>query len=360
MTQRTRYFMIGSALVVMVGLCTGLVAYYNGNTLMGASANGPDDFAYLPADSSAVAFANVRMIMNSEFRQKLRAVLPTGEEKDKLLAETGIDIERDIETVVAGFAGSADGTSPESGMVVIVRGRINDGQIEALGVQHGGTIEEYRGIRMLLSPVRENRDTSAPSPGVPLVDATKRGGVAFLASGVVALGEVSALKRAIDAAVTKENVTKNADLMRLTADVERTGNAWIVGQFDAVSKQANLPTQIQSHLPAVQWFSVSANVNGTMTGVVRAETRDDPSAENLRDLIRGGLAAAKLVSGQDPRIDAMLSTLQLTGTGKTVAMTFTVPAEMLDVIGGVAAMHGHGAQGPGPSRQNPSRQQIPK
>ena len=30
MTKRTRYFMFGSVTVLLVGLCTGLVAYYTG------------------------------------------------------------------------------------------------------------------------------------------------------------------------------------------------------------------------------------------------------------------------------------------------------------------------------------------
>jgi hypothetical protein len=338
MTQRTRYFMVGSALVVMVGLCTGLVAYYNGSPLLGAQVASQEDLKFLPANTSAVAFAKVNAIMSSQFREKLRTVLPTGEARDQLLAETGIDIERDIDSVLAGFT---DGEAGHSGLIVIVRGRINDGQIEALGIQHGGTVEQYRGTRMLLSPVHENRDTSAPVDGALAGHEPGRGGVAFLGSGVVALGEVAALKRAIDTAASGEAVTKNADLMRLVGEIENTGNAWIVGRFDSVSKQANLPAQIQSQMPAVQWFSVSANVNGGVAGLLRAETRDDVSAENLRDLIKGGLAAGRLMSGQDPRIDAMLSSLQLTGTGKTVAMTFTVPPAMLDMITGMAqGMHG--------------------
>jgi len=43
--------------------------------------------------------------MDSQFRQKLHEVMPTGAEKDRLFAETGIDIERDIDTVVAGLTG---------------------------------------------------------------------------------------------------------------------------------------------------------------------------------------------------------------------------------------------------------------
>ncbi len=69
------------------------------------------DLAYLPANAAAVGYADVRSIMSSEFRQKLRAVLPTGEEKDKFQAELGVDIERDIDTVAAAYLGG--GTSRE-------------------------------------------------------------------------------------------------------------------------------------------------------------------------------------------------------------------------------------------------------
>ena len=114
MTQRTRYFLTGSVIVVVAGLATGLVAYYNGGLVL-RSSSGPTELAYMPADSTAVAFADVRAIMNSEFRQRLRQVLPTGAEKDKLQAEIGVDIERDIDSVIASFTG--DGRSDEQKMI---------------------------------------------------------------------------------------------------------------------------------------------------------------------------------------------------------------------------------------------------
>ena len=36
----------------------------------------------------------------------------------------------------------------------------------------------------------------------------------------------------------------------------------------------------------------------------------------------------------------MLKSLQITGSGKTVGLTFTLPAELLDVLNGLAAAHG--------------------
>src|SRR6185503_2548619 len=146
MNQRTRSFLIGSAAVILLGLGTGLVAYYNGGlpTMLGQSSDA--ELQYLPANSAAVGYADVHSIMTSEFRQKLREVLPTGEEKDKIQAEFGVDIENDIDTVSAAYLG---GGTAES-VVVIVRGRFNTGQIEAKATEHGAVADEYKGKKMLV------------------------------------------------------------------------------------------------------------------------------------------------------------------------------------------------------------------
>ena len=53
MTQRTRYFLLGSSMVIIVGLATGLVAMYGGNLPMRASTVGPAELAYMPGGTTA-------------------------------------------------------------------------------------------------------------------------------------------------------------------------------------------------------------------------------------------------------------------------------------------------------------------
>ena len=65
---------------------------------------------------------------------------------------------------------------------------------------------------------------------------------------------------------------------------------------------------------------------------------DEKSGEELRAVVNGVLAAGRLVSGQDKRIEAMLNAMQVSGTGKTASVAFTIPPEILDIINGVAAM----------------------
>jgi hypothetical protein len=270
--------------------------------------------------------------MNSEFRQKLRQVLPTGEELSHFKSELGVDIEHDIDTVTAAYLGGA--SMPQSG-VVIIRGRFNDVQIETIATQHGGVVSEYHSKRMLTMTLPENPPGIVDAEGVhhPVP------AVAFLEPGVLAVGEADAVRRAIDAGPSGAEIRKNTELIHFIDDIRHTGNAWFAGSTELISQHTGLPSEITDHLPAVSLFAASVHVNGGLSGTLRAEARDDKSAEQLRDVIRGALAAGRLVTGQNPKVEAMLNSLQISGSGKTVGMTFAVPPEMLDLLNGVAAAH---------------------
>jgi hypothetical protein len=325
MSKSTRNFLIGASLIILVGLGTGLVAYYNGN-LPGMSQTSDADLAYLPANAAAVGFADVRTIMSSEFRQKLRQVLPAGEEKDKIQAELGVDLEKDIDSVAVAYTGAS--SSPFEGGLVIVRGRLNIGQIEALATQHGATVSDYQGRKLLT--MHEEQQTEGH--GTPAI--------AFLEQGALAFGELNTLKRAIDSAATGDDVRKNAEMMAIVNDVRSSGNAWFVGKFDALTRNAAIPQPVRDHIPPVDTFAISVHVNGGLRGAVRADARDDKAAEQLRDVVRGAVAAGRLMAGQNKEMDAMLNSLQITGSGKTVGLTFSLPTEFLDVLNGIAAAQG--------------------
>ncbi len=104
MTSKTRYFVIVSLLVIGVGLGTGLVAYYVGFPAGAfAGRGGPAELEFVPRDAAVIAYADVRDVMTSELRQKLRSVMPMMPENGQrdLEAKTGINIEADIDRVIA-------------------------------------------------------------------------------------------------------------------------------------------------------------------------------------------------------------------------------------------------------------------
>ncbi|MGE5844734.1 MAG: hypothetical protein ACM32K_07515 [Syntrophaceae bacterium] len=327
MSKKTRYFVLVSGAILAVGLGTGLIASYMGLPVSLLSrAAGPNELQYIPQDAAVVAYANVRDVMNSEFRQRFRQMEPQSKERDEFEQKTGLNIERDIDSVVAavmpGPEGAAD--NPERSAVVLARGRFEAARLEALALEHGGTIEDYKGKR-LLTHLEQDKDKAGNGTMA----------VGFIEADLVALGSLEAVKRAIDAGADNRNVMSNNDVMRLVAELDDS-NAWAVGRFDALARQARLPSEVQAQLPTVSWFSAAGHVNGGVSGLFKAEARDEASAQNLRDVIRGFLAMAKLQAGSRPGMQQMVESLQLSGEGTTVALSFNIPSEFFDALEAMA------------------------
>ena len=312
MTKQTRYFMTGSAAVLAAGLCTGLAAYYGGGFQPLSASTGPTELSYVPADASVVAYADVRSIMDSELRQRLKAVIPSEHGREEFQRETGIDIETQVDYIVASISPTVEGTThPEP--LVVVRGSFSPDTLESITREHGGVVEMYREKKMIASPNNAHA-------------------IAFLEPGLVAVGKIQSIKNGIDAHMAAKSITSNNEMMTLVSDIVRTNNAWAVGRFDLLTAQAKLPEQIARQIPPVKWFAAAGHINGGVSALLRAEAKDDEAAENLRDVVRGFLALGRLQSQGDPRIAAIANSMQLEGTGRTVQLTFAVPAEVIELV----------------------------
>lgn len=313
MTTRTRYFMAGSAAVLAAGLCAGLVGYYAGGFQSVSAAPVANELRYVPADATVVAYADVRSIMDSELRQRLKAVMPTDQKgQEEFQAHTGIDIERDIDYIVAAATGVSDG--PDG--LIIARGRFNDTQLESFAREQGGQVEEFEGKRLI---------TSSP-------EGQKQITLAFLEPGLVAIGTRTTVQNAIKAQASAHSITSNSEMMDLVGQIANQSNAWAVGRFDTIASQANLPAEIAQRMPPVKWFAASGHINGGVTGTLRVEATDAEAGDLLRRQVSGAMAFGEMVARSDPKAAALISSLQMSGTGKTVAVSFQLPAELLSMI----------------------------
>ena len=136
----------------------------------------------------------------------------------------------------------------------------DEARIETFIRQHDGTVEEYQGKRLLL-PGHVGAGTSG-APGPCLT---------FAETGLAMIGTEANVKRALDTRASHQDVTSNAGLMKLVAQLDGVGNTvWAVGGLDAVTSNPNVPAQVKEQLPGIQWVAVSAHVNG---GVDRSVSR---------------------------------------------------------------------------------------
>ena len=91
-------------------------------------------------------------------------------------------------------------------------------------------------------------------------------------------------------------------------------------------------TDVQAQVPAVTWFSAAGHINGGLSGLIKAEARDAEAAANLRDMLRGFVALAKLQSSSRPGMKQMVDSLQLAGEGTTVSVQFALPTEFFESL----------------------------
>lgn len=339
MTSSTRYFLFGGATVLGLGLAGGLVMYFGGVPTLGALAGEPDELVYVPENAAVVAFADVRRVMDSELRQEIREMLPErarGRDVDGRLEfqdATGIDLEKDVDDVLAYLrpdgAVVTDGTPVGRGrsdeVLVLIRGRFDQARIEQLVEEHGGVAETYRDKRLIVR--RAGGEPSEPGDrgeGMPPAF-----GVGFLQAGLIAVGTRTAIMRALDLeSGTGVSVTRNDTLMELIRDSD-SGDVWAVGRFDGVLDRARIPGDLADRLPPITYFAASGRVDGGFAGRVRADARDEASAEQLGDVIRGFVALARMQAGSNPRLGTVLQSLQLHAEGHSVVLEFALPSGTL-------------------------------
>src|SRR5262249_22507749 len=257
----------------------------------------------------------------------LKEAIPFHEQgRQEFLEQTGIDIERDIDYVVAAATTGSQPTSP----LVVARGRFNDTQLESLAREHGGTVEDYKGKRLVL--VTDKPADPTDPLRATVAEACPHMALAFLERGLVHVGDATAVRTLIDAQLAAHSVTSNNEMMELVADIGSGNNPWAVGRFDLITSQAKLPAEISSHLPPVKWFAAAGHINGGLSGSVRVEAKDDESADLLRKQLTSLPACGPLRAQTDPKAKMLVDSLQMTGSGRAVGLSFTVPAEILEMI----------------------------
>jgi hypothetical protein len=285
-----------------------------------STAAGPAELEYVPADATVVAYANVREIMDSEFRERFRQFEPDTHERDEFLEKTGVNIETDINSVVAALVAGDLSTGPQKSMLFLARGRFDQNVLEGLALQHGGKVEDYvtpEGAKRLITHVD---DTGTPDMAI-----------AFLEGDLIGIGGYDAIKAGINAKQGRNVVSVNGDLMNQINQIDAS-NAWAVGRFDAIATSANVPSEVRAYLPSIQWFSAATHINGGVSGVFKAEARDEDSAKNLRDVLNGLIALAKMQSASRPELKTMVDSLVLSGEGKDVALSFVLPSELFNAL----------------------------
>ena len=311
MNARTRYVFLGAGGVLAAGLVGGLAAYLQGGLPAAAAQGRPDQFRYVPADAHFVAYADVRAVMTSDLRERMQRRRP-GDEEPEFESRTGIRVGQDIDQAVACLAPSA---SDAGDLLVVLSGRFDEQRLEALAVEHGGMVSEYAGHTLVATTVGDSRLA-----------------MAFVEPGVLALGSEALVQGAIDLVTEGDDVTSNERLMTLLATVDAGSDAWAVGDLDRPGADVWMPRGLDPRALRVTAFSAAGRVNGGIRLTLQAETPDEAASQNLRDILQGFIALARMQADAQPEIAGILDSVQLrTAPGEHfVSLSMTLPSATVE------------------------------
>ena len=117
--------------------------------------------------------------MASELRQRFRESIAADAQENgqrEFQELTGINIETDIDRVVASFDASGSTATNAWAPVVLARGRFDEVKIEGLMREHGAHVEVYKDKRLITAETPERRAADPPirDTAVPPIPRTPR------------------------------------------------------------------------------------------------------------------------------------------------------------------------------------------
>jgi hypothetical protein len=344
MTRKTRYFLMGSAGALLLGIGAGLFAYRTYTRPAAGAAGLPAELRLVPADAELVAYADVHSIMASQMRKELERIAMGQRRGQQQTHEfAGIDVEKNINHVVA-YAQSGGGDAAPSRTLVLAQGTFDQASVEQFIRDHGGSVEDYHGKHLLVRKIQPD-----PSHHEDMA-------VGFVRPDLIAVGGTELVKRAMDGSTVSggaasADVTANADLTRLMRDAS-SGSAWVAGQFDAVSRGMKLPPNVRQQMPPLRLVSASARIDGGMRATIKAETADKAAADQLRDVVRGAIAFVRLQAGSKPELQDTFKSIEMGGIGTTVQLSFELTPDALRAI---TPQHPQSSDQPQPPATHPQQ-----
>jgi hypothetical protein len=315
-----------TTLAIGLGVVTTFVAAeFRGNLVSAQTSSA--ELRLLPPDAAFVGFADIRAVLTSRVWRQLRDSMPVSpEHQGEFEARTGISVERDIDRVFAFVWQTAGGGQPNASLL-LVRGRFDAVKIEALVRAHGATVETYQGERLFLADVPvEAGSASGRKEEIAL---------SFIEPGLAAVGTRGLVEEALDRRSAGAGLAGNTEIMTLVRSMEGS-DLWAVGRFEAFGGAERLPPAVAAQIPPIAWIAFSARISLGIGGVLQVEARDEPSAEALRVLAQKLIALGRMQAPVEPGARALLDSLELGGTGRTVTLSFEAPPDLLDWL---AARH---------------------
>jgi hypothetical protein len=268
-------------------------------------------------DAAVLAGVNVDQAKTSSFGQFILNQVQNSDIQ-KLAALTGFDPTRDVHEVLA-----ATGPAGSKTALALARGNFKPDQIAAAAAAKGGTTtESYADLTI----IEDQKQTH---------------GVAFLSNSIAVAGDVASVKAAIDRNKHTSSSLPAAVQVQVN-DWSSKEDAWVIstvppGTLHPAAGTPSIPGVGPGAAANTALKTIQAAAGGVKFGdnvVVTAQATSDNAqdAENLANTVKLLASVAQLQAQNNPGLQTLVQSLNVTSTGTTVNITFSMPQTQLQGI----------------------------
>lgn len=268
----------------------------------------PTSLKFLPPETQGVAVIDVAGLVGTPLAQdvlKRRSYGPA--DLQEFIAGTGIDLEKDINTVTVAKLGMKDG-------FFVVQGRIDKFKVQQFLVDKGKQPDAYLG-----QTIYYDKDSA-----IAVLD------------NLLLVGQTDGVKKALDQMQIPGSSPLRSDLLAAIQTIDAGNQVWGVGDVsinDLPATGLRGPAPVMDMLKTLQRGTYQMRVD---TGVhIRATGTfaDADSAKNINDLAAGALAIAKLqvAKGQPDMLQA-LAGIQVNNSGTTLTLRIDESGDVLKKV----------------------------
>jgi hypothetical protein len=314
--NKSRWVVFLTLLLTSLTISLALVNLYPGHLQRANALALPDAISYLPKDSNFVLYADLHKFFNSpayvKFEQKQKPDYFKG--LNEFIDKTGIDPRKDLATILVGAQ------VPGGPGAVLLKGNFDKAKILSVLEEAKKTTATYNYKGLDVVSFQE------PSHG-------KMAALAFLDSGMLAIGDQKRVESYIDVKLGHtSSLYDNKEFMDLIGQASTGDMLWLVGAADSLLSQTPLMSNLKGKAPRVKNVIASVNLDQMISANIKGVCADERSAKDLGDLLRGGLAMARLSVGGNADVMSLLEGVRVDDGPDQVRLSVRIPLDLLDKL----------------------------
>jgi len=278
-----------------------------------------DLMSLVPADSSIVASINFKAMVDKGYYEKFKKEMMKSDEdgKDfmKFMEKANIDPEKDIHSMVMAMGNVETG---QEDFGILVQGSFdNEALLEAIKGEVDVAEEQYGGKALYTNPE----------------DPKQR--MAFMADGLMAVASKPFIEKMIDThAGRARNITENSEMMELINRVNQDVMIWGCGKLPQKMKEeatgGNPMMAAFNDVGAIIFTLNDLDANGGLDINLQALCSTAEGAKSAGEALNGFKMMGAAMAASEPLFGEFLDAITIEPTGDLVAISASIPQELLD------------------------------